>query len=238
MEHKPYVVFGEAPESDSEEEVNVSIFKTTQIKQPVQNNPQGIIVAGEAPESDEEHEDDASVSSISSAASVSSLTSLTSGIKRNKLTGKTKKPDDAKYNTLLHKRLRERNISLHKNVYDFAHQTIVAAGRDLNTMNQQLLRSQIQLQEAATAVRVLQTHVMQLQTKLAAVTSTAFLPHINAPLNSDACQAVKSEVKIPRLGQLKYYNSILITVDNKKSEILICLLAVYLVEHHYIPVII
>ncbi|XP_069689867.1 biogenesis of lysosome-related organelles complex 1 subunit 3 isoform X6 [Periplaneta americana] len=190
MEHKPYVVFGEAPESDSEEEVNVSIFKTTQIKQPVQNNPQGIIVAGEAPESDEEHEDG------------------------------------------------ERNISLHKNVYDFAHQTIVAAGRDLNTMNQQLLRSQIQLQEAATAVRVLQTHVMQLQTKLAAVTSTAFLPHINAPLNSDACQAVKSEVKIPRLGQLKYYNSILITVDNKKSEILICLLAVYLVEHHYIPVII
>jgi hypothetical protein len=48
-------------------------------------------------------------------------------------------------------------------------------------MNQQLLHSQCQLQEADTAVRVLQTHLMQLQMKLAAVTSTAFIPYINTP---------------------------------------------------------
>jgi hypothetical protein len=48
-------------------------------------------------------------------------------------------------------------------------------------MNHQLLRSQCQLQEAETAVTVLQTHLMQLQMKLTAVTSTAFLPYINTP---------------------------------------------------------
>lgn len=162
MEHKPYIVPGEAPESDSEEEVNITAAKGLKMKHSGPNNPQGIIVAGEAPESDEEHEEDAgSVSSVSSAASVLSLASLTSGIKRNiKVPAKKKKPDGAIYSTLLHKRL---------------------PGRELNTVNHQLLRSQCQLQEAETAVRVLQTHLMQLQMKLAAVTSTAFLPYINTP---------------------------------------------------------
>jgi hypothetical protein len=48
-------------------------------------------------------------------------------------------------------------------------------------MNQQLLQSQCQLQEADTAVRALQTYLMQLQMKLATVTSTAFIPYINIP---------------------------------------------------------
>lgn len=183
MEHKPYIVPGEAPESDSEEEVNITAAKGLKMKHSGPNNPQGIIVAGEAPESDEEHEEDAgSVSSVSSAASVLSLASLTSGIKRNiKVPAKKKKPDGAIYSTLLHKRLRERNMSLHKNVHDIVQDTVVTAGRELNTVNHQLLRSQCQLQEAETAVRVLQTHLMQLQMKLAAVTSTAFLPYINTP---------------------------------------------------------
>ncbi|PSN37408.1 hypothetical protein C0J52_16317 [Blattella germanica] len=183
MERKPYIVLGEAPESDSEEEVNVSAVKGAQGKQLVPTNPKGTIVAGEAPESDEEHEDDAgSVSSISSAASVSSLTSITSGLKRSKASAKAKKSEDVKYNSLLHKRLRDRNISLQKNIYDFAHQSVVTAARDLNTMNQQLLRSQVQLQEAATAMRVLQGHLAQLESKLAAVTCTPYIPHINIPL--------------------------------------------------------
>jgi len=45
--------------------------------------------------------------SVSSAASVSSLVSLTSGDRRNKILAKTKKSDDATYNTLLHKKLRK-----------------------------------------------------------------------------------------------------------------------------------
>jgi hypothetical protein len=83
-------------------------------------------------------------------------------------------------------------MSLHKNVNDFANQAITAADRLLNTMNQQLLHSQCQLQEAETAVRVLQTHLMQLQVKLTAVISTAFIPHINNP----AAQTNESELRV------------------------------------------
>jgi hypothetical protein len=71
-------------------------------------------------------------------------------------------------------------MCLHKNVNGIVHDTAVSVGRELNTMNQRLLRSQCQLQEAETAVRVLRTHLVQLQTKLAAVTSAAFLPYIHA----------------------------------------------------------
>jgi uncharacterized membrane protein (DUF106 family) len=58
-------------------------------------------------------------------------------------------------------------------------------------MNQQLLQSQCQLQEAETSIRALQTHLMQLQMKLATVTSTAFIPYINIP----ATHASVSELK-------------------------------------------
>jgi hypothetical protein len=44
---------------------------------------------------------------VSSAASVSSLASLTLGIKKNKASAEKKKPDSAKYKTLLHKILRK-----------------------------------------------------------------------------------------------------------------------------------
>jgi hypothetical protein len=95
-------------------------------------------------------------------------------------------------NIFLNSFVGERNMSLHKNVYDITHQTIATAGRSLNIMNQQLLHSQCQLQEAETAVRVLQTHLMQLQMKLATVTSTAFIPYINTP---------GEHAKVPELKQ-------------------------------------
>ncbi|XP_066994157.1 biogenesis of lysosome-related organelles complex 1 subunit 3 [Anabrus simplex] len=181
MERKQYVVIGEAPESDSEEEVNVSTgVSVLQNKQRCGNsNSQGIIVVGEAPESDEECEEDiVSVSSVSSAASVSSTPTLSASTK-NKISENSK--DGAKYNTLLHKKLRERNISLHRNISEFIHNTTAAAARELNTTNQQLLRSQVQLQEAATSLHVFQTHLQQLSSKLAAVRSMSYLPRIHIP---------------------------------------------------------
>ncbi|XP_049806636.1 biogenesis of lysosome-related organelles complex 1 subunit 3 isoform X1 [Schistocerca nitens] len=166
MEKKPYIVSGEAPESDSGgEEFAVSDAPFQQAGTSSASNLQGIIVAGEAPESDEEREEPGSVSSISSAASVSSETSLTTNVKK----GYKGKKSESKYSSLLHKKLRERNISLYKNISEFAYSTLTSAGRDLNLTNQQLLRSQVQLQEAATSLHILQSHLTQLHTKIAAV---------------------------------------------------------------------
>lgn len=50
MTSKSYVVLGEAPESDSEEEIDSSITLKSKVK-----IPKGKIVGGEAPESDEEN---------------------------------------------------------------------------------------------------------------------------------------------------------------------------------------
>ncbi|XP_049783900.1 biogenesis of lysosome-related organelles complex 1 subunit 3 isoform X1 [Schistocerca cancellata] len=175
MEKKPYIVSGEAPESDSGgEEFAVSDAPFQQTGTSSASNLQGIIVAGEAPESDEEREEPGSVSSISSAASVSSETSLTTNVKK----GYKGKKSESKYSSLLHKKLRERNISLYKNISEFAYSTLTSAGRDLNLTNQQLLRSQVQLQEAATSLHILQSHLTQLHTKIAAVSTSAFIPQI------------------------------------------------------------
>lgn len=136
---------------------------------------QGIIVKGEAPESDEEEE-------LHSAGSGTCTSSATKEGKPTVDKIQTRR-DEIEYKTLLHKKLRERNISLHKNTYDFVRQTIGAAGRELNTTNQQLLRSQVQLQEAVSALLILHNNTLQLNTKLVDVTSTSFLPDISIPLS-------------------------------------------------------
>ncbi|GLH03106.1 Biogenesis of lysosome-related organelles complex 1 subunit 3 [Gryllus bimaculatus] len=178
MEKKQYIVIGEAPESDSEEEVNVPATNSSHGKRTSDPaNPQGIVIAGEAPESDDE--DKVSVSSISSATSISSIASFSSNIKRSTIPDKTKKQENVKYSSLLHRKLRERNVSLHRNVVEFIHHNVGLASRDLGAANQQLLKSQLQLQEVALSLHTLHTNLSQLQNKLASATSTTFLSRIN-----------------------------------------------------------
>ncbi|XP_063225248.1 uncharacterized protein LOC134532603 isoform X2 [Bacillus rossius redtenbacheri] len=173
MNRKPYMVLGEASESDSEEEINATET------QPVvrSSNPKGVVIAGEAAESDEEFEDGGSVSSAASVASVPALTSGSKGV------GATKhaRGSDVVYNTLLHRKLRERNVSLHRNVRDFVQQTAASAERDLGVANQQLLQSQVTLQEAATTIHALRGSLLQLSAKLHDVASAPFLPNILTP---------------------------------------------------------
>lgn len=63
---------------------------------------------------------------------------------------------------------------------EFAHSTVANCNRDLNLANQQLLRSQIQLQEAATSINLVQSQLVQLHSKLAS--TTLFLPRINTSM--------------------------------------------------------
>ncbi|KAF4519473.1 hypothetical protein B566_EDAN010082 [Ephemera danica] len=187
---------GEASESDSEEEINTVLEETSNKSIPVSSvstplspqGSQGRIVAGEAPESDEEIGDG---SSVSSAASVSSIASLTSGLRSraSSALSTNKKPppvkhkpnDEIKFKTLLHKKLRERNISLWRNVTELVHLTASQASRDLNNADQQLLKSQGILQETAAQLRIIGGHVELLREKLDLLTATQFLPQITLP---------------------------------------------------------
>ncbi|KAG8227034.1 hypothetical protein J437_LFUL013821 [Ladona fulva] len=172
MESKPRVVAGEAPESDSEEEIKSKVQDT---KGNTLTNPQGIVVAGEAPESDEENEDAGSVSSCASVASASS--SASQNVKQ--ASGRRSKGNEGpKYNSLLHKKLRERNISLHRNILELTSNTIHNATKELNGINQGLLRSQVTLQEAATSLHLLLSMATKLKDSLTVTVSLAapFLP--------------------------------------------------------------
>ncbi|CAG2061472.1 unnamed protein product [Timema podura] len=85
---------------------------------------------------------------------------------------------DSKHNTLLHRKLRERNISLHKNLLEFVHLSVSGPVRDLNTANHQLLQSQVTLQEAATTLHTLHKSLTLLSSRLSDITSSAFLSNI------------------------------------------------------------
>ncbi|KAI4488153.1 hypothetical protein M0804_005001 [Polistes exclamans] len=141
MDLKAVVVSGEASESD-DDTANV----ITGIGFPSVHTPNycGTIVTGEAPESDE---DVTSLSSISGAVDAMTCPPYTE-IK----TLKSKK-SCVKYNSLLHKKLRECNETLDKDIIQMTEGTVVNGVQELSTVNKQLLRSELVLQEAVCQLR-------------------------------------------------------------------------------------
>ncbi|KAI4476514.1 hypothetical protein M0802_014864 [Mischocyttarus mexicanus] len=141
MDLKAIVVSGEASESD-DDTTNV----ITGIGFPSVHTPNycGTIVTGEAPESDE---DVVSLSSISGAIDAMTCAPYTE-IK----TLKSKK-SSIKYNSLLHKKLRECNETLDKDTIQMTEGTVINGVQELSTVNRQLLRSELVLQEAVCQLR-------------------------------------------------------------------------------------
>lgn len=170
MTSKSYVVLGEAPESDSEEEIDSSVTIKASVKK-----SKGKIIGGEAPESDEEScVDTGSLESVSSALSASSLPSLTGEKKSGK-----------KNQSLLTKKLYERNQSLFKNLNEFVSQTAANAASELNATDQQLLKCQVQLQEATDILKILNLNLNNLSINANSLLSISYLPYISVDKISD-----------------------------------------------------
>ncbi|CAB3379429.1 Hypothetical predicted protein [Cloeon dipterum] len=182
--------FGEAPETESEEEIDTENPQSDKVKtkkkkvhelvMPVTASPSsGRIVAGEAPESDDEIEE---VASISSAASVSSLASATSlSNLQQQVTDGKKQKEEVKYKSLLHKKLRAKNSQMWRGINDLAHLNINQAARDLNFADQQLLKSQGVLQDTSAQLRILGSNLTQLNELLNLITASPFLPNVQIP---------------------------------------------------------
>ncbi|XP_053974658.1 uncharacterized protein LOC128874207 [Hylaeus volcanicus] len=141
MDLKAVVVSGEAPESDDD---NTNI--TTGIGFPSVRSPNhcGTIISGEAPESDD---DGTSLSSISGAVDAIACMPY-ADIKIPK-----SKKYSIKYNSLLHKKLHECNETLDKDLMQMTEETIGTAVQELSSINRQLLRSELILQEAVCHLR-------------------------------------------------------------------------------------
>ncbi|GLV31433.1 Biogenesis of lysosome-related organelles complex 1 subunit 3 [Carabus blaptoides fortunei] len=164
------VIEGEAPETDSDEDIPLDSDVTpTRMNRSVH----GAIIAGEASESEDEHG-----SSVSSAVSALTHPHIRSS------TVKTVHPEnEEKFNTLLHKKLKECNRSLHNNLQIFTHNVINEAARDLTSTDQQLLKSQVTLQAAVTSLRSLNHNASALKEKLDIVISSQFFPNVRLSHN-------------------------------------------------------
>ncbi|XP_046484819.1 biogenesis of lysosome-related organelles complex 1 subunit 3 [Neodiprion pinetum] len=142
MDLKAVVVPGEAPESD-DESVNVTTGPGFQPKRIL--NPCGTIIPGEAPESDDDGT--TSLSSISGAVEAIVCPPYTEARvhKSNRHT--------YKYNSLLHKKLRDCHQMLDKDLTEICESVIGKNIQELTSANRQLLRSELTLQEAASQLR-------------------------------------------------------------------------------------
>lgn len=58
------------------------------------------------------------------------------------------------------------------------HNTISSAGNELNSINQKLLKCQVQLQEAANILKDINSSLIHLDNNLQSLLSTPYLPHI------------------------------------------------------------
>lgn len=72
----------------------------------------------------------------------------------------------------------ERNRSLHNNLQIFTHNVINEAAKDLTSIDQQLLKSQVTLQAAITALRSLNQSASTLKDKQDIIISSNFFPNI------------------------------------------------------------
>ncbi|XP_033187920.1 uncharacterized protein LOC117155741 [Bombus vancouverensis nearcticus] len=152
MDLKAVVVSGEAPESDDDSASIVTGMGFPFIRAP---NYCGTIISGEAPESDD---DGTSISSISGA--VDAMTCMPE-VKIPK-----SKKCSIKYNSLLHKKLHECNETLDKDLIQMVDGTIGNATQELSTVNKQLLRSELILQEAVSQLRSAGNRVRDTSTAL------------------------------------------------------------------------
>lgn len=170
------IIPGEAYESD--EDVEVSHFMSPpEIRTPM--FLQGIVVSGEASESDEE---------ICSGPTNDSYTSeernyedlmQQSSIENIDKIEISRLDERLRYNTLLHRKLRERNQSLHKNLVEIACQPYQSASKEIGSISQQLVKSQLLVQDVSSTLRRLTNELFQLEDKVQTIRSCSILPDIN-----------------------------------------------------------
>lgn len=75
--------------------------------------------------------------------------------------------------------LGECNVSLYNNVSNHSRQSLLNGIKALNSINQQLLVTQIQVQDSATSLSKAFDNIAKLDEKLSSVLATPYIPEIN-----------------------------------------------------------
>ncbi|XP_048769880.1 uncharacterized protein LOC125676030 isoform X4 [Ostrea edulis] len=130
------VVDGEASESDDDELSETEATKDAPGVDPLNIN--AVSISGEASESEEEiEEDEESIPALK-------VETRKSGLKAGNISAASPKlySSQPKYDSLLHKKLREKNANLRRHMVDSVHQMYLVSAKDLHNTSLQLHKSQ------------------------------------------------------------------------------------------------
>ncbi|XP_065926567.1 biogenesis of lysosome-related organelles complex 1 subunit 3 isoform X3 [Magallana gigas] len=165
------VVDGEASESDEEEKVDGVL----DVRRSDQNFVNAVSISGEALESDDEGETDPPIPALRVEHGESET--------RQEETGShsvtrlySSKP---KYDSLLHKKLRERNASLRRHLVDSVHQMYLVSAKDLHNTSLQLHKSKALIGDLSHNMRNLTNDLFHLEDRVDIITSCMILPDTN-----------------------------------------------------------
>ncbi|XP_069130325.1 biogenesis of lysosome-related organelles complex 1 subunit 3-like isoform X2 [Argopecten irradians] len=174
------VVLGEASESDEDE----NEVRTTEPEQVA------TVVTGEASESEDDETEDVPTPQDQQQLPPLKVDTNGKGDNDDILAGDglsspvspTQKITDVyrpKYDTLLHRKLRERNTSLRRHMVDAVHQSYQTSTKDLHNTTQQLHKSQSVVMDISHNMRLLTNDLFYLEDKIDIITTCQILPDIN-----------------------------------------------------------
>ncbi|XP_078617640.1 uncharacterized protein LOC144885592 [Branchiostoma floridae x Branchiostoma japonicum] len=145
----------------------------------------GVVVSGEASETDDES--DTELGSEVTAADRQQQTATLTAEAPSESGGQTHvgRPEaekiPAKYNTLLHKKLDERNRSLKKNIKEFLSASYHHGNRTIHTSTEHLIKSKAALQDVTHNLSVIQRDLVSLQEKVDIISTCNLLPQLTVP---------------------------------------------------------
>ncbi|XP_042910108.1 biogenesis of lysosome-related organelles complex 1 subunit 3 isoform X2 [Parasteatoda tepidariorum] len=145
--------------------------------------PHGIVISGEASESDDEIDTHHAIPLSASDLSVSPSweKNFTEPSEKTSSAGSS----TTQHNTLLHKKLREKNQVLRKNIVELVTQPYESASKEIHNISQQLIKSQLLVQELRNTIRRLTNDLFDMEDKMEALRTGSFLPNMYEPTTSE-----------------------------------------------------
>ncbi|XP_074642256.1 uncharacterized protein LOC141899709 [Tubulanus polymorphus] len=176
------IIEGEAAESDEDQEVT-QIMSTN--GESVADSPMKVIVEpGEASESDGEYEINTEELTPLEVDPLTAGDTGTVATNKDQTVTQTRKLSDKeklplKYDTLLHRKLREKNIDLLRHLTLMKSEMYANGSRNLRNTTQQLIKSQTIIQEVSHNMRLMTNNLFNLEDKIDIISQCNLLPDIS-----------------------------------------------------------
>lgn len=189
------VIQGEASESDDDDDLGPSPLRSCDVLIPIPSYQElktpvfkGIVVVGEASESDEE----INTSSVNTSlpplkvdkAVYGDDSSVNNSLTASPLSRQRYQDVDQhpKYDTLLHTKLRDRNVAFARHMRDVVKHVYISATKDLTSNSQNLFKTQAAIQDVSHNMRLLTNDLFHIQDKIDIITTCNLLPTMKVEL--------------------------------------------------------